>query len=300
MELRSGRKLQDTGSSLKELTAINSARSPLLRLPQEIKDRIYQLVLGGNLLHIWRQQIKSERSNIRSTKGAIREQCFNHQICSSKVSEDEAYHYFEIEDSNNFYVKYTELRHLHCCPYMSWRPDIVRMDVSLLHVCRQIYNEARYILYSNNTFSFNTPRNLRAFIHFLVQRGSDINEAVRSLHLDLVHPYNDTNGWTQAFNAVTQHMTRLKTLYINVDQRPFWSTSSDAIEKERSMRPVMNNLAILGKAPAKSTMIILSDRFLARHPQTSISSTQGWTMDEKRLWVQEVKLAIQDVQDFGH
>ena len=177
---------------------------------------------------------------------------------------------------------------------------MVRMDPSLLHACRQIYDEARYILYSTNTFSFNSARNVRAFIHFLVQRGTDVNEAVRSLHVDLAHPNTDTNGWTQAFNAVTQHMTRLKTLYINVDQRPGWSTSSDAKEKEISMRPVMNNLAILGKAPAKSTIIILSDRDLARYPDSRTSSAQDWTMDEKRMWVQEVKLAIQDMQLFGH
>ena len=279
----------------------NSARSPLLRLPQEIKDRIYELALGGNLLHIWRDQIESERSNIRSTKGAIKEQRFAHQVCCSKISEDEAHHHFENEDSNDFYVKYTELRHSPCFLFTTkWGPDIVRTDVSLLHVCRQIYDEARQVLYSTNTFSFNTARNLRAFIHFLVQRGFDVNEAVRSLHVDLAYPNNDTNGWTQAFKAVTQHMTRLKTLYINLDQGLNWSTSYDAIEKERSMRPVMDSLAILGKSPAKSTIIILSDRGQARHPHSTYSSTPRWTMDEKRLWVQEVRLAMQDVQLFGH
>ena len=174
------------------------------------------------------------------------------------------------------------------------------MDLSLLHACKQIYNEARYILYSTNTFSFNTARNLRFFINFLVQRQVDVNEAVRSLRVDLTHPKNDTNGWTQAFSAVTQHMTRLKTLYINVDQLPSWSTSFDAIEMERSMRPVFDNLTILGKAAAESTIITLSDRYLAQYPQHTTSSTPRWTMDEKRLWVQEVRLEIRDVQLTGH
>ena len=180
------------------------------------------------------------------------------------------------------------------------RAATAKMDLSLLHACRQIYNEAQYILYSTNTFSFSTARNLRAFIHFLVQRHVDLNEAVRSLRVDLTHPRNDTNGWTQAFSAVTQHMTRLKALYIHVDQRPSWSTSFDAIEKERSMRPVLNNLAILGKAAAESTIITLSDRYLAQYPQHTTPSTPRWTMDEKRLWVQEVRLAIQDVQVHSH
>ena len=95
-------------------------------------------------------------------------------------------------------------------------------------------------------------------------------------------------------------MTRLKTLYINVDQRLNWSTSYDVVKQERSMRPVLNSLAILGRAPAKSTIIILSDRDLARYEQHTTSSTPRFAMDEKRLWVQEVRLAMQDVQVVGH
>ena len=192
------------------------------------------------------------------------------------------------------------MRYLGCRHSAIVAAATIRIDLGLFHVCRQIYDEARYILYSNNTFSFNTARNLRAFIHFLVQRGVDVNEAVRSLHVDLAHLNSDASGWTQAFKAVTQHMTRIKTLYINVDPRSNWSTSSDVIEKERSMRPVMNVLAMLGKALAKSAVIILSDRLLAGTPPNTIRSMRCWTMEERRLWVQEVKSAIQDVQLSGH
>lgn len=59
------------------------------------------------------------------------------------------------------------------------------MNINLLHTCRQIYNEARLIPYSTNTFSFNTPRNLRALIHLLNQRKVNVNQVIRSLRIDL-------------------------------------------------------------------------------------------------------------------
>ncbi len=174
------------------------------------------------------------------------------------------------------------------------------MNIDLLHVCRQIYNEARIIPYSANTFSFDTPRNLRAFIHFLIQHRLNISLAIRSLHIDLAHINYDLHGWTQAFNTVTQHMTLLDTLYINVDQKPDWSGSADAEQKDIAMSPVRGCLAILGKTPAKSTMIVVSDRFLSSRTNAVLVSadptwvTHRWTITEKRLWVERVRLAMKE------
>ena len=62
----------------------------------------------------------------------------------------------------------------------------------------------------------------------------------------------------------------------------------------------MKALAMLGKALAKSAVIILSDRLRAGTPRITIRPIRRWPMDERRLWVQEIKLAIQDGQLFGH
>ncbi|KAF6221860.1 hypothetical protein HO133_001828 [Letharia lupina] len=298
MKLRSHRKIKNAGPNLETTAAM---------LPQEMKNRIYGLVLGGNLLHIKRDLIKFKRDVVHSTKGDIKERRFTHQICCSQTSEEDAQHRFDAEDGSSLYVKGIELRHSGCGPSKrkgsAYTP--LRMDVNLLHACRQIYNEARFMPYSTNTFSFHTPRNLRTFIHLLVQCGVNVNTAFRSLHVDIAHINHDLHGWGQAFNAVTQHMTLLEKVYINVDQRPNWSICADAEQKEAAMRPVLDCLAILGKTPAKSTMIVVSDRHLSRMSDANLAGASTawiscrWTVEEKKMWVEEVKLAIQDTQFFG-
>ncbi len=100
-------------------------------------------------------------------------------------------------------------------------------------------------------------------------------------------------------------MTLLDTLYINVDQKPNWSGSADAEHKEIAMSPVLDCLAVLGKTPAKSTTIVVSDRFLSSRTSAVLVSadptwiTHRWTITEKRLCVHRLESAFQDMQLFG-
>ena len=118
----------------------------------------------------------------------------------------------------------TELRHSGCSPSKREGSTFTShsVKINLLQTCRQIYNEARFIPYSTNTFSFETPRNLRAFIHLLTQRSLDVNQAIRSIRIDLVYKNYDLHTWEQAFKAVTQHMTSLERVYVNIAPRPNW------------------------------------------------------------------------------
>ena len=169
--------------------------------------------------------------------------------------------------------------------------------INLLHTCRQICNEARFIPYSTNTFCFNTSRNLRAFIHVLNQRGVNVNEAVRSLRIDLAHVSHDLHGWTQAFNAVAQRMTLLETISINVDQKVNWSWALGSNGKDKAMKPVLDCLAVLGKTPVQFPTIFVGDRWLstisdARLKEHPAMISRRWTLKKKREWVDKVKLAI--------
>ena len=293
-----------------DLSTSANAQTLFLRLPREIKNRIYELVLGGNMLHIRRELLKFKRNVIRSTKGFIKEQRFTNHICRSQISEEDAQHRFDTEEGRNPYVKDIELRHSLCAPSKpnggAFAP--LRMDINLLHACRQIYNEARFIPYSTNMFSFDTSRILRAFVHLLVQRGVNVNSAIRSLHIDSNTASHDLRGWTQAFNAVTQHMTLLETIYLNVDQpvAPLrWNIGAGAENIEKSLKPVADCLAVLGKTPAKSISIIVSDRFRANSSSMDFMWAptpwilQPWTVKEKRLWAEQVKLVLHDVHFSG-
>ena len=288
-------------------TTANSLTPFLSLLSQEMKNHIYELVLGGNLIHIKRDLIISRRDVVHSTKGDIKEQRFTHQICSSHISEEDAEDRFYAEQDSCLYVRDIELRHSRCgtATLDGTTPAPSRMDINLLHACRQIYNEARFMPYSFNTFSFDSPRNLRAFVHLLIRRGVNVNEAIRSLHIDLLHVNHDLHGWFQAFNAVTQHMTLLEKVFINVDQKPYWSISDDDDQKILAMKPVMICLAILRNTPIKSAAIVVSDRFLARSSATSLSRLSNfdiecrWCLWVKKLWADAIKEGILGRQRSG-
>lgn len=169
----------------------------------------------------------------------------------------------------------------------TWAPH--KMNINLLHTCRQIYNEARLIPYSTNTFSFNTPRNLRAFIRLLNQRKANVNQVIRSLRIDLAYMNHDLHGWTQAFKAITRHMTLLERVFVSVDQQSDWSTSASNRQKNRVIWPVRKCLAALGKTQAQSIVMVLSDQYLSILSELCIDSRPGesithrWTTEQKRL-----------------
>ena len=242
---------------------------------------------------------------------------FIHQICCSTSPEEDAQHYFNPADGSNFFLTDIELRHYVCdlCMGRVSNPIVsnpIRLNISLLHTCHQIYHEARFMLYSTNTFSFYSPRVLRAFTHLLIQRGVNVNGAMRSLCIDSAHINYDIHAWTQAFNAVTRHMTQLQRVYITVDQLTNWFTSASPAQTEVSMSQVLECLRVLGLTPAKSIMMIMSDQFLLGRPSsilfrtlktcsvhfwkgTPACATRRWTMEEKELWVARVKSAMHDV-----
>lgn len=274
-----------------ENSATANSLTPLLRLPQEIKNHIYELVLGGNLLHIKWGKTAVERDVIHSTKEGVEDQRFTNEICCAETSEEDTQYYFNVEDGSTILVQDTELRHWNCNHSdhrdSSFAPH--KMNINLLHTCRQIYNEARLIPYSTNTFSFDAPRNLRAFIHLLNQRKVNVNQVIRSLRIDLAYMDHDLHGWTQAFKAITRHMTLLERVFVSVDQRSDCPTSASTRQKKRAMWPVRKCLAALGKTPAQSIVIVLSDEYLSILSELCINPRPGesirhrWTMEQKRL-----------------
>ena len=75
----------------KKSTADNAYQSPLLKLPQEIKDLIYVFVCGGNLLHL---KFDSGVPHAHAK--------FRHYKCLSKTTEDEAQASFDYSISQSF------------------------------------------------------------------------------------------------------------------------------------------------------------------------------------------------------
>lgn len=148
-------------------TVNNALTSPLLRLPAEIRLQIFELVFGGNTLHM-----EEYRRSVKAT------------VCKAKVSEDEAYENFKraaqrpmipfgygqrsLVDKNgrntwlttsffcaeyrHYFVESWTSRHDECRGYVSRQGHGV--DLRSLRTCRMIYQEMRDLPYSANTFCF--------------------------------------------------------------------------------------------------------------------------------------------------
>ena len=127
-----------------ESTASNR-HSILLKLPQEIKDQIYELVLGGNLLHFPFNYFNLALKDLGKPQTPI---C--HVTCQSQITEEDAQASFDASTSPWFDETCAE-RHEGCLsPVFNY--DV--LDLRFLRTCRQIYEEASCFFYDNNIFSF--------------------------------------------------------------------------------------------------------------------------------------------------
>ena len=178
----------------------NSERSPFLRLPAEIRNRIYELALCGRVVHI------SVRDCSRDSVGAMSYQKYyggdeerpsdqylklTHVLCLLPFdAEDKAYELSEQHDYGTDMTPRTYSgRHGRCYSTLadlkkislrsqvhSWLIDPGKQcstcsgfqhswfNLALLRVCRQINKETALLPYSMNTFAFHEAWTLDVFL----------------------------------------------------------------------------------------------------------------------------------------
>ena len=105
-------------------------------------------------------------------------EAFRHAICIAKHSEQSAYDAFVSGDADvpegespEHYVASCRERHAVCkmCgdgPMALFEGErrALRLDLSVLGVCRQLYEEGNHLLWATNTFSFEDPRTFGKFV----------------------------------------------------------------------------------------------------------------------------------------
>ncbi|KAK3704999.1 hypothetical protein LTR37_013516 [Vermiconidia calcicola] len=122
----------------KKITNKNAAESPLLRLPPEIRNRIYGYVLGGKTLHV---DVSLYRLSITVCR-AIQPDTLKADTIREQGAENETFHYKD--------------HHVSLGCTLSYREDngSRKLDVALLRACRYIHREAALLPYLLNTFAF--------------------------------------------------------------------------------------------------------------------------------------------------
>jgi hypothetical protein len=150
-------------SSRRRQLSLSSSNRPvqtttlLTRLPLEIREMIYEEVLGNSLLHIVSLPRRMGHITCQLQDRDHRLLCFPlNRDTDHRVS------YRRVEGQHNLYLRGTQgQEHM-----AMWAPpdcgfhndfDISQSKIPLLQSCRQIYSEGINLLYTKNTFDFAHP-----------------------------------------------------------------------------------------------------------------------------------------------
>lgn len=203
----------------------NALTSPLLKLPGEIREKIFSLVVGHQLIHLLYFPTLEK---------------FRHTICTAAASEDEAYEEFmnghtPSGGSAVFHSVTFKKRHVYCKSWVNENEHFLHADyrslsrlmtmeerrkptlnLSILGACRQMYEEANVLLWTTNTFSFEDPPTLRVFIDGL--HSTQRNKLSR-IHIDFEGLSFSAFEWEQALRpSFLSKLKGLRTLHATFDE----------------------------------------------------------------------------------
>lgn len=272
----------------------NNAESPFLRLPLELKTRIYEYVCGGKTIHIeWHDRRLS------------------HYLCDIEFSEEEAQKKFDASEEV-WYAVETVDRHLCCCtdtifnfecrPCRDLRDHFnshTKLDISLLFCCRQMYLESNLVPYYANTFSFGSPFSLTSFCHLMPMR---FKRVIRGLHVRpiVINTELYTQVWHTAFGSVTASLTGLQRLHITMELFPYgqYLSASPQGPDEKSM---LSTILQVGKLNLKAATVVLSDSHFTHDLSVfrirEREKDERWTLAQKQEWSRYLRKALLHYED---
>ena len=132
----------------------NACESSLLTSPPEIRTRIWQLVVTAPTIHI------------RNRCGTS----LQHSICLNCMSDREVAVEIKTSDHDKMHPDYS-WQHPNCPPFLGYPKTVLqslRLDLRMLSVCRQIYQETALLPFKHCNFSLDDPEALESLLKNLV------------------------------------------------------------------------------------------------------------------------------------
>lgn len=158
-----------------------------------------------------------------------------------------------------------------------------RIKLDILRACRQIYNEANPILWTMNTFSFNTAHTCQLFFEL---QTSGQKAALRSLHLFIdLKGGCDKQGWNVTLSkSLMRSLKGLSDLRLVVEvdmqiQRYRAQKSCDMVFCEPKYSAVLN----LSRLPLQNLHVVM------RPYQQFYLYQENWTQSEKDEYGERLK-----------
>lgn len=275
---------------------IKNAESPLLRLPLELKTRIYEYVCGGQTVHI----------DLNCSANGLM-----HQICIASFSEEEAQEAFDMSEEL-WYEHDTAFRHKDCYDSLASHPrryphlyphigrlPVKKLETSFQRCCRQMYLEANLVLYHSTTFAFHSADLLIEFIHSIPEES---RLAVRSLHVHVSVTFGDRcpeEDWHKAFEVIADSLKGLQRLYLTIELFPGKSRRLSRRKDHGKMpeeKSILGSILPAGKLNLKVTTVVLSDRHFPRRTTGEEVSERDapdrWTLAQKQEWSRYLRRAL--------
>ena len=271
-------------------STVKNAQSLLLRIPQEIKDHIYVLVCGGNLLHI---ELASGLLPL-SVK-------FCHSKCLSTKTEKDAQKSFDASTSP-WFDEVSANRHDGCAPNFS--VDVSgpispgrTLDLRFLRTCRQIYDEAKSFCYTANTFSFNNWSIFGLFVNTV--NWTSLIRSVRLYHLSGANRHGSSNF--EILQDASEKLTGLRTLMLDWEQLSI-SSSRKYDQRAEEVTQLTKQLLCFAEATLKSVVVVISDTGYRDINSTEITQfseddarpqqLNRWTMKQKQEYSRFLRHAM--------
>lgn len=212
----------------------NALTSPLLRLPLEIRNKIWSEVLGERLIHLqyfYDDEVSFETnedlhrglnwsSELETTYGSA----WRHVVCEKDCPENQ-------EDEERTTAKgenYSLRPHQYCEFDLNYEPikpneiyeewscfDRDMMRLSVLRSCRQISVEANNILWTTNTFSFADATTLK---RFMMTRTINQKRSIKSVRLQMELESYGYKEWNSVLNmALVRSLSGLRRLRVRIE-----------------------------------------------------------------------------------
>lgn len=258
----------------------------MLKLPIEIKNEIYELVCGGQLLHVSHYWPDNELK-------------FDVEICQAALSEQAAEDLFHAETNDVWFAGAVENRHRAC---FAGKRHPEKISTSLLATCRQVYTEARHIPYSTNTFGFWATSTLDEFTNYTKKLGHGHHLEIRRVHLDVkVRKSDDERRWKAAIaQYLIPRLPAVHRISINLDQSYATGvmgcrTPSEFENRHLSGNYLMSALLEIRKLSLNRATVVISDAgiiFGRRMDTDSVLIQYRWTLAEKQVWARYIKDSI--------
>lgn len=192
-------------------------------MPLEIRNKIWAAVLGDRLIHLM-CAVKSP-----SIRQPEEKQTWRHVVCKHDCRENENIEVYTSIDEENGEEHVFNQSHHHCdgemadqfgaMPYTfgaKHEPNYESMHLTVLRVCRQIYNEANSTLWSTNVFSFDHAN--VTFTRFIDARTTHQKRSLRGLRFQMDWVDEGDKPWNRVLGVtLIRSLTGLRKLRLQIN-----------------------------------------------------------------------------------